>query len=66
MNITAIHLVRIGDHVFVKAEIDGRWVTVIKEHVDGAFSHIVEEGGMVKASNEDLIKIKVSEPGEAA
>jgi hypothetical protein len=46
MNITAIHLVRIGDHVYVKAEIEGRWVTVIREHVDGSFSHIVEEGGM--------------------
>ncbi len=48
MNITAIHLVRIGDHVYVKAEIDGRFVTVIKEHADGSFSHIVEEGGMQK------------------
>jgi hypothetical protein len=48
MNITAIHLVRIGDHVYVKAEIDGRFVTVIKEHAYGSFSHIVEEGGMQK------------------
>jgi len=46
MNITAIHLVRIGDYAYVKAEIDGRFVTVIKEHADGSFSHIVEEGGM--------------------
>lgn len=48
MDITAIHLVRLGHHVVVKAEIEGRWVTVIKEHADGAFSHIVEEGGMRK------------------
>ena len=48
MNISAIHLVRIGDYVYVKAEIEGRWVTVIREHADGSFSHIVEEGGMQK------------------
>jgi len=46
MNITAIHLVRIGDYAYVKAEIDGRFITVIKERFDGSFSHIVEEGGM--------------------
>ena len=47
-DITTIHLVRVGDYAYVKAEINGRFVTVIKEHVDGSFSHIVEEGGMQK------------------
>jgi hypothetical protein len=51
MNISAIHLVRIGDYVHVKAEIDGRFVTVIKERADGSFSHIVEEGGMQKVND---------------
>jgi len=50
MNITAIYLVRSGDYALVKAEIDGRWVTVIKEHLDGNFSHIVEEGGIAKVN----------------
>lgn len=47
-DITAIHLVRIGDHAIVKIEVGGRWVTVIKERYGGFFSHIVEEGGMAK------------------
>jgi hypothetical protein len=51
MNITAIHLVRTGNHVLVKAEIDGRFITVIKEHADGVFSHIVEEGGMQRVND---------------
>jgi hypothetical protein len=53
MNITAIHLVRLGSYVVVKAEIGGRWVTVIKEYDpegDAPFSHIVEEGGMEKVN----------------
>lgn len=48
MDITAIHLFRTNEHAIVKAEINGRFVTVIKERIDGAFSHIVEEGGMRK------------------
>lgn len=44
--VTGIHLVRLGDYVVVKAEIDGKWVEVIREHHDGSFSHIVEPNGM--------------------
>ncbi len=44
--VTGIHLVRLGDYVIVKAEIDGKWVEVIREHHDGSFSHIVEPLGM--------------------
>ncbi len=44
--VSGIHLVRIGDYVVVKAEIDGKWVEVIREHHDGSFSHIVEPLGM--------------------
>ncbi len=44
--VTGIHLVRIGGHVIVKAEIDGQWVEVIREWHDGSFSHIVEPLGM--------------------
>lgn len=44
--VTGIHLVRLGDYVIVNAEIDGKWVEVIREHHDGSFSHIVEPLGM--------------------
>ena len=44
--VTGIHLLRIGDQAIVRAEIDGVWVEVIREHVDGSFSHIVEPAGM--------------------
>jgi hypothetical protein len=44
--VSGIHLVRLGDYVIVKAEIDGQWVEVIREHHDGPFSHIVEPLGM--------------------
>lgn len=44
--VTGIQLVRLGDYVVVRAEIDGKWVDVIREHHDGSFSHIVEPLGM--------------------
>jgi len=61
MIITAIQLVSIGDYALVKAEIEGRWVTLIKEHVDGAFSHIIEADGIQRIIDavieiEDAIK----------
>lgn len=40
-----IWLKRIGDHVIVEVERDGKWVEVIREQVDGAFSHIWEDRG---------------------
>ena len=44
--VTGIWLLRLGDHAIVRAEIDGKWVEVIREHVGGSFSHIVEPAGM--------------------
>jgi hypothetical protein len=44
--VTGIHLLRIGDSVIVRVEIDGKWVEVIREQVDGLFSHIVEPSGI--------------------
>lgn len=49
VGVTGIHLLRLGDYVIVNAEIDGRWVEVIREIHDGSFSHIVEPGGMISA-----------------
>jgi hypothetical protein len=51
VEITGLHLMRLGDYVRVNVEIDGRWVQVISERHDGAFSHIVEPGGMLKAAS---------------
>jgi hypothetical protein len=48
--VTGIHLLRLGNHVVVNAEIDGKWVEVIREVHDGAFSHIVEPNGMRSAA----------------
>lgn len=44
--VTGIHLFRLGDYVVVRAEVDGKWVEVIRERFDGSFSHIVEPGGI--------------------
>lgn len=44
--VTGIHLVRLGKHVVVLAEMDGEWVEVIRELHDSMFSHIVEPAGM--------------------
>lgn len=47
MSLTEEELVaELGDHVVVKAEIDGEWIEVIREWHDGSFSHIVEPLGM--------------------
>lgn len=44
--VTAVHLVRIGDHVIVNVEVGGQWVEIIREHHEGSFSHICEAGGI--------------------
>lgn len=46
VGISAIWLVRIGDHVEVRIEQGKKWTTVIRERADGSFSHIVEASGM--------------------
>jgi len=56
IRVTGIHLLRLSDKVIVKAEIDGKWIEVIREHVDGAFSHIVEPGGMRTAMEWQTVK----------
>jgi hypothetical protein len=51
VEVTGIHLLRLGDHVVVNAEIDGKWVEVIREWHDSNFSHIVGPGGMRRAAD---------------
>lgn len=41
-DITAIRLIRLGDHAIVEVEQNGTFVEVIRERYDGAFCHIVE------------------------
>ena len=48
--ISGVQAFRLGDHVIVRVEIDGAWCEVISERIDGAFSHIVEVGGIRKAA----------------
>lgn len=47
--ISGIHLMRHGDRVIVAAEIEGRWIEVIRELHESNFGHIVEPGGMRRA-----------------
>jgi hypothetical protein len=52
ISVCGIQLVREGDYAVVKVErlmADGthQWREVIHEHVDGAFGHIVEPGGIL-------------------
>jgi len=54
--VRGIWLRREGDHAVVLAEVDGEWVEVIREHVDGPFSHIVEPNGIrAKASSTESV-----------
>jgi hypothetical protein len=42
-----IALRRLGDYAVVEIEIaPGEWLEVIREHVDGCFSHIIEPLGI--------------------
>lgn len=36
-----IWLRRVGDYVIVEVEFDGEWVEVIREQLDGNFSHCI-------------------------
>lgn len=47
MNLGAIMLVKEGDYTIVKMEIrKGKWIELIKELSDRAFSHIIETNGI--------------------
>ena len=48
--ISGIHLVAECRDIVVRAEVNGRWVEVIRELNDGPISHIVEPGGIEQAS----------------
>lgn len=52
VEISAIHLSTVGDYVLVAVECEGRWVEVIREFKDNAYSHIVEAHGIAQASSD--------------
>ncbi len=46
---------RSGDNIVVELEApDGSWVEVIREHVDGNYSHIVEPAGIQQCFEQHL------------
>lgn len=47
VEISAIHLSTVGEHVIVAVEIGGNWIEVIRERKDNAYSHIVEAHGIL-------------------
>lgn len=44
--VDGIWLRREGDDAVVLVERDGRWLEIIREHIDGPFSHICEPNGV--------------------
>lgn len=52
ISVSGVMLRRVGDHAVVEVEIDGRWVEVIREALDGNFSHIVEPRGIRRTQAE--------------
>lgn len=56
--ITGIRLTREGQDAVVSVELDGTWCLVIKEPLDGYFDHIVNVGGIVKAMEDHVRRLK--------
>jgi hypothetical protein len=53
VSVEGVWLVREGDYAIVKVERSGRWVEVIREHVEGPFSHICEPEGILRKEAND-------------
>lgn len=45
-NKNALWLVAEGEHAILKIEVNGEWITLIKERLDSPFSHIIEPLGI--------------------
>jgi len=52
IEVSGIWLVREGEYIIVRAEVNGAWVEVIREYHDGPFSHIVEDNGIRARSDQ--------------
>jgi len=46
IEVSGIWLLRDGEKIIVRAEVNGSWIDVIREHRDAMFSHIVEPAGI--------------------
>ena len=46
VTVQGVWLRREVEHAVVLVERDGRWIEIIREHIDGPFSHIVEPAGI--------------------
>jgi hypothetical protein len=51
--ITGVHLYRVGAQAIVAVEINGRWIPVIHEAADNAYSHIVGIHGIETSAKHD-------------
>ena len=48
VTVRGVWLRKEGERVIVAVEIEGKWIDVITERADSAFSHIVEPGGILE------------------
>ena len=46
--VTGVWLLAIGDYSIAKVEVNEQWIEVIREHKEGAYSHIIEPTGIRK------------------
>lgn len=66
IEISAIHLSTVGDHVIVAVEIQGQWIEVIRERKDNAYSHIVEGQGIAERARRAGVALERDEPDARA
>jgi hypothetical protein len=50
--VSAVMLRRSGEHAIVEIEIGGEWFEIIREHLEGNFSHIAEAVGFTRKRSE--------------
>ena len=55
IGIEGLWLIRLGTDAVVRVEIDGTWMEVVRESLDGEFSHIVEPNGI------QAVKVQISD-----
>lgn len=58
ISIDGIMLRKEGDYTIVEVDIDGHWVTVIRELSEGNFSHIVEPDGIRGRFEDNRLKAR--------
>lgn len=46
IEVDGVWLCREGEYAVVKVERNGKWIEIIREHIEGPFSHICEPEGV--------------------